>query len=208
MLTIKTSHISHVLMLILKCVSRDRRMSGNLLNNLTMLSYFSRSPISSSPEYKKGRYQVLEVGNEDNSLKDEAVEDTFQDAPPWISALYKEMKSVRKEMAHVKIIRDELIQVRSILNDFSNFTTETFAKLDDFKKSVDLCSKQYDEFAKCDEGLVRKIDSLREENSELKSKLALCEKAVDDQVQIMGDVTFYFFMESKKQQEKIVMKRS
>ena len=57
---------------------------------------------------------------------------------------------------------------------------ETFAKLDDFKKSVDFCSKQYDEFAKCNEGLVRKIDSLREENSELKSKLALCENAVDD----------------------------
>ena len=76
-------------------------------------------------EYTKGRYEVLEVDNE-------AVEDTFQDAPPWISALYKEMKSVRKEMAQVKIIRDELIQVRSILNDFSNFKTEIFAKLDDF----------------------------------------------------------------------------
>ena len=100
-----------------------------------MLSYFSRSPTSSSPEYKKGRYQVLEVDNVGNSLEDETVEDTFQDAPPWISAVYKEMKSVRKEMAHVKIIRDELIQVRSILNDFSNFKTETFAKLDDFKKS-------------------------------------------------------------------------
>ena len=32
MLTMKTSYISHVLMLKLKCVSRDRRMSGNLLN--------------------------------------------------------------------------------------------------------------------------------------------------------------------------------
>ena len=83
-------------------------------------------------------------------------------------------------MAQVKIIRDELIQVRSILNDFSDFKTETFAKLDDFKKSVDFCSKQYDEFAKCNEGLVRKIDSLREKNSELKSKLALCGNAVDD----------------------------
>ena len=144
-----------------------------------MLSYFSRSPTSSSPEYKKGRYQVLEVDNEDNPLEDEAVEDTFQDAPPWISALHKEMKSVRKEMAQVKIIRDELIQVRSILNDFSNFETKTFAKLDGFKKSVDFCSKQYDEFAKCNEGLVRKIDLLREENSELKNKLALCENAVD-----------------------------
>ena len=30
------------------------------------------------------------------------------------------------------------------------------------------------------EGLVRKIDSLREKNFELKSKIALCEKAVDD----------------------------
>ena len=86
-----------------------------------MLSYFSRSPTSSSPEYKKGRYQVLEVDNEDNSLDDQAVKDTFQDAPPWISALYNEIKSVRKEMAQVKIIRDELMQVRSILNDFLNF---------------------------------------------------------------------------------------
>ena len=145
-----------------------------------MLSYFSRSPTSSSPEYKKGRYQVLEENNEDNSLEDQAVKETFQDAPPWISALYNEMKSVRKEMAQVKIIRDELTQVRSILNDFLNFKKETFAKLDDFKKSVDFCSKQYDEFAKCNEGLVRKIDSLREENSELKSKLAMCENAVDD----------------------------
>ena len=51
---------------------------------------------------------------------------------PWISALYKEMKSVRKEMAQVKIIRDELIQIRSILHDFLNFKTETFVKLDDF----------------------------------------------------------------------------
>ena len=42
-----------------------------------------------------------------------------------------------------------------------------------FKKSVDFCMKQYDEFAK-------KIDLLREENSKLKSKLALCENAVDD----------------------------
>ena len=83
-----------------------------------MLSYFSRSPTSSSPEYKKGRYQVLEVDDEDNSLKDQTVEDTFQDAPPRISALYNEMKSVRKEMAQVKIIQDELIQIRSILNDF------------------------------------------------------------------------------------------
>ena len=107
-----------------------------------MLSYFSRSPTSSSPEYKKGRYQVLEGDNEDNSLEDQTVEDTFQDAPPWISALYNKMKSVRKEMAQVKIIRDELMQVRSILNDFLNFKTETFAKLDDFKRSVDFCSKQ------------------------------------------------------------------
>ena len=142
-----------------------------------MLSYCSRSPTSSNPEYKKGRDQVLEVDNEDNSLEDETVEDTFRDAPPWISALYEEMKSVRKEMAQVKIIPDELIQVRSILNDFSHFKTETFAKLDDFKKSVEFCLKQ---FAKCNEGLARKIDSLREENSELKSKLALCENAVDD----------------------------
>ena len=104
-----------------------------------MLSYFSRPPTSSSPEYKKGRYQVLEVNNKDNSLEDEVIEDTFQDAPPWISALYKEMKSVRKETVQVKIIRDELIQVRSFLNDFSNFKTETFAKLNDFKKSVDFC---------------------------------------------------------------------
>ena len=110
------------------------------------------------------------------SLEDETVEDTFQDVPPWISVLYEEMKSVRKEMAQVKIIRGELIQVRSILN----FKTETFAKLDDFKKSVDFCSKQHDEFAKCNKGLVRKINSLHEENSELKSKLALCENAVDD----------------------------
>ena len=102
-----------------------------------MLSYFSRSPTSSSPEYKKGRYQVLEVDNEDNSLEDQTVKDTFQDAPPWISALYNEMKSARKEMAQVKIIRDELTQVRSILNDFLNFKKETFSKLDDFKKSVD-----------------------------------------------------------------------
>ena len=51
-----------------------------------MLSYFSRSPTSSSPEYKKGRYQVLEVDNEDNSLEDQAVKDTFQDALPRISA--------------------------------------------------------------------------------------------------------------------------
>ena len=65
------------------------------------------------PEYRKGRYQVLEVDNEDNSLEDEAVEDTFQDVPPWISALYKEMKSVRK-VAQIKIIRDELIQVPKI----------------------------------------------------------------------------------------------
>ena len=64
-------------------------------------------------------------------------------------------------MAQVKIIRDELIQVRSILNDFSNFKTETFAKQDDFKKSVEFCLKQYDEFSKCNEGLVRKIESLR-----------------------------------------------
>ena len=83
-------------------------------------------------------------------------------------------------MAQVKIIRDELIQVRSILNDFLNFMTEALAKLDDFKKSVDFCSKQYDEFAKCNEGLVKKIDSLREDNLELKSKLALCENAVVD----------------------------
>ena len=144
------------------------------------MSYFSRSPTSSSPEYKKGRYQALEVDNEDNSLEDQAVKDTFQDAPPWISALYNEMKSVRKEMAQVKIIQDQLTQVRSILNDFLNFKKETFAKLDDFKKSVDFCSKQYDEFTKCNEGLVRKIDSLREENSELKSKLVLCDNAVDD----------------------------
>ena len=86
-----------------------------------MLSYFSRSPTSSSPEYNKGRHQVLEVDNEDNSLEDQTVKDTFQDAPPWISALYNEMKSARKEMAQVKTIRDELIQVRSILNDFLNF---------------------------------------------------------------------------------------
>ena len=46
--------------------------------------------------------------------------------------------------------------------------------------SDNFCSKQYDEFEKCNEGLVKKIDSLREENSELKSKLALCENAVDD----------------------------
>ena len=72
------------------------------------------------------------------------------------------------------------MQVRSILNDFLSFETETFAKLDDFKKSVDFCSKQYDEFAKCNEGLARKIDSIHEENSELKSKLALCGNAVDD----------------------------
>ena len=144
------------------------------------MSYFSRSPTSSSPEYKKGRYQALEVDNEDNSLEDQAVKDTFQDAPPWISALYNEMKSVRKEMAQVKIIQDQLTQVRSILNDFLNFKKETFAKLDDFKKSVDFCSKQYDEFTKCNGGLVRKIDSLREENSELKSKLVLCDNAVDD----------------------------
>ena len=98
-----------------------------------MLSYFSRSPTSSSPEYKKGRYQVLEEDNEDNSLEDQAVKDTFQDAPPWISALSNEMKSVRKEMGQVKIIQDELTQVRSILNDFLNFKKETFAKLDDFK---------------------------------------------------------------------------
>ena len=151
-----------------------------------MLSYFSRSPTSSSPEYKKGRYQVLEVENEDNSLEDQTVKDTSQDAPPWISALYNEMKSVRKEMAQVKIIRDELIQVRSILNDFLNFKKETFAKLDDFKKSVDFCLKQYDEFPKCNEGLVRKIDLLREENSELKSKLALCEYAVVDDLEQYG----------------------
>ena len=145
-----------------------------------MLSYFSRSPTSSRSEYKKGRYQVLERDNEDNSLEDRTVKDTFQAAPPWILALYNEIKSVRKDMAQVKIIRDELIQVRSILNDFLNFKTETFAKLDDFKKSADFCSKQYDEFAKCNEGLVREINSLREENSELKSKVALCENAVDD----------------------------
>ena len=36
-------------------------------------------------------------------------------------------------MAQVKIIRDELIQVRSVLNDLSNFKTGTLAKLDDFK---------------------------------------------------------------------------
>ena len=90
------------------------------------------------------------------------------------------MKSVRKEMAQAKIIRDEVMQVRSILNDFSNFKTETFTKLDDFKKSVDFCSKQYDKFAKCNEGLVRKIDTLHEDNSELRSKLALCQNAVDD----------------------------
>ena len=90
------------------------------------------------------------------------------------------MKLVRKEIAQVKIIQDELVQVRSVLHDFSNFKTETFANVDDFKRSVDFCLKQYDEFAKCNEGLVRKIDSLREENLERKSKLALCENAVDD----------------------------
>ena len=115
----------------------------------------------------KGRYLDLEVDNKDNSLEDEVVKYTFQDASAWISALYKEMKSVRKEMAQVKIIRDELIQIRSILNDFSDFKTETFAALGDFEKSVDFCSKQYDEFAKCNEGLVRKFIVFREENSDL-----------------------------------------
>ena len=66
-----------------------------------MLLYFSRLLSSSSPENRKGRYQVLEVDNEDNSLKEETIIDTFQDALPWISALYKEMKSVRKEMAEL-----------------------------------------------------------------------------------------------------------
>ena len=122
----------------------------------------SPSPTSSSPEYK--------ADNEDNSLEDETVEDTFRDAPPLDISTVQGMKSVRKEMAQVKIIRDELIQVRSILDDFSNFKTETFAKLDDIKKSVEFCLKQYDEFAKCNEGLVRKIDLLREEHLELKSE--------------------------------------
>ena len=39
-------------------------------------------------------------------------------------------------------------------------------------KSLDFCSKQYDEFAKCNEGLVRKIDLLGEENSELKGAMS------------------------------------
>ena len=44
-----------------------------------MLSYFSQSPTSSSPENKKARTQVLEVDKEDNSPEDKTIEDPFQD---------------------------------------------------------------------------------------------------------------------------------
>ena len=44
MLTMKTSYISHVLMLKLKCVSRDRSMSGNILKCTFCSKTFATRP--------------------------------------------------------------------------------------------------------------------------------------------------------------------
>ena len=52
-----------------------------------MLSCFSRSLSSSSPENKKERYEVLEIDNEDKFLERETVEDTFHNHTLDISPL-------------------------------------------------------------------------------------------------------------------------
>ena len=81
-------------------------------------------------------------------------------------------------MAQVKIIRDELIQVRSILNDFSYLRQKhslNWMALNSLLISVRSSMTSLQNVTKAwSEKLIR-----FEENSEFKSKLALCENAVD-----------------------------
>ena len=66
MLTMKTSYISHVVLLELKCVSRDRSMQGNLLkfnrNQLGTVSAYVMNSVSSGRIKKRAAHSENFLG--------------------------------------------------------------------------------------------------------------------------------------------------